>query len=197
MRSMRARSTVVVCAAVLVALTGCSGNSESDKTSASSSTASASSKPTYDDDHIMAEVAKTNTAFRGHDPNALIPKDADWATDEFRGLYNADTKELKDMGVVQKGTVTTKALHLAKSDPDAPGGWSVTVYNCKVSTIRLHIDGEDVTMDPHDADKPLPKGPRNGVSLDRYTTPDAGKTWQVDDSQLLSPKDAKASPCAP
>lgn len=195
------RSTqAAVCIAALVTLAACGGDADGEKTStssASSSTSSASSEPTYGEDHIMTEVRKADKAFRALDPNALIPKDADWVTDEYRKTYNADTNELKDMGVVQKGAVTTKALHLAKSDPDAPGGWYVTVYNCNVSTIRLYIDGEDVTADPHDEDKAVPKGPRDAVSLDRYTTPDAGKTWQVDDSQLLSPTDAKDSPCAP
>lgn len=72
----------------------------------------------------------------------------------------------------------------------------MTVYNCNVSTMRAYIDGEDVSRDPHDEDKPLPKGPRDGVSLDRYTTPDDGKSWQIDDSQIVSAADAKDSPCA-
>ncbi|WP_169797260.1 hypothetical protein, partial [Janibacter anophelis] len=166
-------------------------------TTTSSTSSSASSEQTYDEAHIMSAVRKTDKAFRALDPNATIPKDAEWVTDAYRKTYNSDVGELKDLGVVQKGTTTTEDLHLAKSDPDAPGGWYVTVYNCNVSTVRAYIDGEDVSRDPQDEDKPLPKGPRTGVSLDRYTTPDDGQSWQIDDSQILSPEDARASPCAP
>ncbi|MCT1618384.1 hypothetical protein [Janibacter hoylei] len=200
MRPMLTRSTqAAVCITALVTLAACSGDADGEKTStssASSSTSSASSEPTYGEDHIMTEVRKADKAFRALDPNAPIPKDADWVTDEYRKAYNADNVELKNIGLVQKGKTTTKSLHLDKSDPDAPGGWYVTVYNCNVSTMRAYIDGEDVSRDPHDEDKPLPKGPRDGVSLDRYTTPDDGKSWQIDDSQIVSAADAKDSPCA-
>lgn len=201
MNARRAMSTAAALVASGALLAGCGSEPQeptgTTTSSASSSTSSVSSEPTYDEDHIMTEVAKANTAFREHGLNTKIPKDADWVTDEYRKTYNDGMVELKEMGVVQKGKASTKALHLEKSDPDAPGGWYVTVYNCNVSTVRVYIDGEDVSADPLDADKPLPKGPRDGVSLDRYTTPDGGKSWQVDDVQVLSAKDAKASPCAP
>ena len=103
MRSTRARSTAIVCTAALIALTGCSGDSEGEKTSASSSASSASSEPTYDEAHIMTEVRKADKAFRALDPNVPIPKDADWVTDEYRRTYNADTDELKDIGLVAEG----------------------------------------------------------------------------------------------
>lgn len=196
MRPLLTRSTqAAACVAALLTLAACSGDADGEKTTASSSASSASSEPTYGEDHIMTEVRKADKAFRALDPNALIPEDADWVTDEYRNTYNADTNELKDMGVVQKGKVTTKALHLAKSDPDAPGGWHVTVYNCNVSTRRVYLDGEDVSADPLDADKPLPKGPRKSVLLDSYTTPDGGKSWQLNDVAPLEGKDAQDTPC--
>lgn len=187
-RAMSAAAAVVTCG---VLLAGCGSEGEDERTS----TSSGSAQPEYDEAHIMAEVREAYRAFRALNPNAPIPQGADWVTDRYRESYNADNAELKDMGVVQKGKVTTKALHLAESDPDAPGGWQVTVYNCNVSTMRAYMDGEDVSTDPNDPDKPLAKGPRSGVSLDSYTTPDAGESWQVDDSQVLSESDAKSSPC--
>lgn len=199
MRPMLTRSTqAAVCITALVTLAACGGDADGEKTStssASSSTSSASSEPTYGEDHIMTEVRKAHKAFRALDPNALIPKDADWVTDEYRKTYNADTNELKDMGVVQKGKVTTKSLHLDKSDPDAPGGWYVSVYACTSSTLRAYIDGEDVSADPLDPNKPLPKGPQEGVLLDSYTTPDGGKSWQLDNVTPLVGKDAQGTPC--
>lgn len=197
MRSLLTRSTqAVACTAALLVLAACGGDGDGETTGASSSASSASSDPTYDENHIMTQVRTANKAFREHGLNTKIPMDADWVTDEYRTTYNEGMVELKEMGAVQKGQASTTALHLAKSDPDAPGGWYATVYNCNVSTVRVYIDGEDVSADPLDADKPLAKGPRDGVSLDRYTTPDGGKSWQVDDVQVLSAKDAKASPCA-
>ncbi|CAM4069506.1 hypothetical protein [Janibacter anophelis] len=198
---LRSRPTVVTAcvATALMTLAGCgSGEGEGTDTTASSSSSnssSASSEPTYDEAHIMTEVRKADRAFRALDPNELIPEDADWVTDSYRTKYNSDTKELKDAGLVQKGKVTTKSLHLATSEPDAPGGWQVTVYNCNVSTRRVYQDGEDVSADPLDPSKPLPEGPRESVLLDSYTTPDGGKSWQLDDVAPVEGKDSQDTPC--
>lgn len=182
-------------AAVLVGLSGCGGEGEGTDTT-SSTASSTSSEPTYDKAHIMGKVQEVNETFHGLDPNAKIPADAGWVTDAYREKYNDDQDEYKKMGVEQKGKVSTTSLHLAESDRNAPGGWDVTVYNCSVSTVRAYIDGEDVTADPENPDKALPKGPRESVFLDRYSTPDGGKTWQLDDVQRLSGKDEEEAPCA-
>lgn len=195
MRSTRARCFVTIAsAAALIALSGCGGDSDGEEPTTSSS--STASQPTYDEDHIMARVAEANAAFHGLRPNAMISEDADWVTDEFRSSYNDNRTEYKDKGVVMKGKVTTDSLHLKKSEPDAPGGWNVSVYNCSNTTVRAYIDGKDVTLDPSNPEKVLPQGARDNVFLDRYTTPDGGKSWQLDDAQRLTGKDATESPCA-
>lgn len=195
MRSTRARSTVVVCAAVLVALTGCSGDSDSEKAS-TTSTSSASSEPTYGDEYAYAEAKKVNENLRAHDPNKPLPTTAKWATDNYRKKYNDEVASLEKVGVTTKGRVKVTSTHLDESNPDATGGWALTTYVCSISTMRLYDgEGNDVSADPADANKPLPKGPRNAVHLYSYATPDQGKTWQLDEVQSLSGKDAKNSPC--
>ncbi|CAM4193995.1 hypothetical protein [Janibacter anophelis] len=186
-------------AAALVALAGCGGESEGTDTTTSASSSSASSttsEPTYDEAHIMGEVKKANTEFHGLDPNAMIAEDVDWATDAFRKSYNDNRTEYKEKGVVLKGKVTTDSLHLAKSEPDAPGGWYVSVYNCSSTTVRAYLNGKDVTLDPSNPDKLLPKGPRDNVFLDRYSTPDDGASWLLDNAKRLTGKEVAESPCA-
>lgn len=196
MRQMLTRSThAMACAVALVTLSACGGDADGEKTSTSTSASSASSEQTYDEDHIMTEVEKVDTAFRARDLNEGIPEDADWVTDEYRQSYNADAAKTRDSGVVKKGETTTTALHLDESEPDAPGGWYVTVYACTSSTVRVYIDGEDVSADPSDPSKPLPKGSRESVMLNRYTTPDGGTSWQLDGVTPLEGKDAQDTPC--
>lgn len=98
--------------------------------------------------------------------------------------------------MVQKGKTKTTGLHIAESNPDAPGGWDLTAYVCVTSTLRYYIDGEDVSADRENPDQPLPKGPRDFVALNSFVTSDNGKTWRLDDSETLSEARAKDSPCA-
>lgn len=188
----RRAAGIAALAAGAVLLTGCGGDSGGEETSSSTT---ASAEPTYDEAYIMGQVKKVDAALRARDLNEPIPEDAAWASDKYRTAYNADTAQTKKSGLVTKGRVTTTALHLDTSDPDAPGGWYVTVYACATSTVRGYIDGKDVTADPNDPGKLLPKGPRDVVQHAGYTTPDDGKTWQLDRMTTLTEQEAKDSPC--
>lgn len=197
MRPMLTRSTQsVACVAALLTLAACGGGGDGEKTSTSAASSSASSKPTYDDEYAFAKAKKVNENLRAHDPNTQLPKNTKWATTSYIKAYNDSLAQMKKQGVTEKGKVTVTATHPAKSNPDAAGGWDLTMYQCSTSTVRYYRDGEDITADPADPSKPAPKGPQKNVHLKIYTTPDQGKTWQLDKSQLLRGKDAKESPCA-
>ncbi len=186
-----------LCAALMTTVAGCGDNGGGETTESSTTfSSSTSSQPTYDEDHVMDQVQKANTAFNAVEPNATIPDTAAWATAAYRKKYNDGLAEYRDIGAVVKGKVSSSSLHLASSKPDAPGGWDVTVYNCAVSTQRVYIDGKDATTDPENPAETLPKGPRHEVFLDSYTTPDGGKTWQLNNTQLVKGKKAEESPCA-
>lgn len=194
MRPTLTRSSMALaCAAALLTLAACGGDADGEKTSASRS--STSSAPTYDDDHAFAEAKQVDKKFRAHDANQPIPGDTTWATDSFRQRYNAEVAEFKKVGAVKKGKVTVNSIHLEESDRGAAGGWTLSTYVCSTSTMRFYQDGKDVSSMPGDPDTPLPKGPRDGVHLQNYVTADDGATWQLDNVQLLSGKDAKESPC--
>ena len=188
-RAMSAAAAVVTCG---VLLAGCGSEGEDERTSTSDTT----SQPAYDDAYALGEVKKIDQRFRQLNPNNLIGKDVPWVTDPYRRTYNEQIQEWKGLGVVQKGKASTTSLHLAESKPDAPGGWDLSVYVCTESTLRAYIDGEDVSVDPLDPGKPLPKGTRKGVTLDGYTTPDRGRTWQLNSSQVLEEEAAREAPCA-
>lgn len=192
---MRTHVAAGIGAALVMTMAGCGDDSGSESTQSSSGASSSSTSPTYDERHIMSEVRRVDEQLRALGPSTKIPKDADWATDNFRTPYNDEITSTKDSGVVLKGKVTTDSLRLASSDPDAPGGWDVTVHLCTTTTVRAYIDGEDVSTDPADPDKPLPKGPRHNAYTTKYVTPDDGKTWQIDDSRLLTGSDAKEARC--
>lgn len=197
MRGVRTRvGAAVFGAALVLTMAGCGddGGEASDATSTESS--SAGSSPTYGEDHIMAQVKKVNTSLQSLGPSEKIPTDADWATDSFRKSYDATRDGYTEHGAEVKGKVTSTALHLDESDPEAPGGWDVSVYNCAESTLRLYVDGEDITPDPDSPGQILPKGPQTEIYLQSFATPDGGKSWQLDDSQLVEGTQAEESPCA-
>lgn len=190
MRDARTHTVIALaCAATLLPLAACGDSEGSDTTSTSSSA-------TYDDDHAMDAVREIDKKFRAHDPSTPIGEDEDWATDKFRTRFNDELAALDEEGVVRKGSATTESLHLKTSDPDAPGGWDLTVYMCSLNTTRLLIDGEDVTADPANPGQLLPDKPRHDAFLNTYTTPDSGKTWQLDIARYLDEDDKKESPCA-
>lgn len=194
MRPMLTRSTqAIACAAALVTLAACGGDTDGEKASASSS--SRTSEPTYGDDYAYAKAKKVDKKLKAHDSNKPLPEDATWVTDNYRDGYNAEVAEFKKVNAVKKGKVTVNSIHLNKSEPDAAGGWMLSTYVCSTSTMRFYQDGKDVSSMPGDPDTPLPKGPRDSVHLQSFVTPDSGKTWQLDNVQLLSGKDAKESPC--
>lgn len=185
-----------LCAALMMTVAGCgdSGGGETTEPSTTSSS-STSSQPTYDENHIMDEVRRVDKELRKLGPNDKISADAAWATSGYRTAYNEGVAATEDAGAKLKGKVTTDSLRLADSEPDAPGGWNVTVYLCATSTVRAYIDGEDVSADPEDSSKPLPKGPRTSAFLESFTTPDGGRTWQLDDSQVLTGTDGEKARC--
>lgn len=191
MNVRRAMSAAAAVVASGVLLAGCGSGEDPPVT-----TSSSSSQPEYDDEYILDAITKVEKTFQSHDRNSPVPKGASWATDNYRKVVNDSLAELKEQGVIQKGKVTSTGIHIAESDPDAPGGWDLTAYVCVTSTVRYYIDGEDVSADPEHPDKPLPKGPRKSVALDSYVTSDNGKTWRLDDSETLTDERAKEAPCA-
>lgn len=195
MREVRTRtSAAAVGAALVMTMTACGEDGGGESTSSSSGTAS--SPQTYSEGHILAEVKKVDKKLRAVGQGKTIPEDADWATDAFRKPYNDEVKSTKDAGAVVRGKITTESIRLASNDPDAPGGWDVSTYQCTKSTVRIYIDGKDVTADPEKPDKLLPKGPRVSAFRKSFTTPDDGKTWQIDDSVRLTGKDEEKARCS-
>lgn len=182
----------LACAAALLALAACGGDADGEKTSASSSS---TSEPTYDDGYAYAEARKVAPKLRKVGAGKLLPEDTAWATSSFIKAYNDEMSSLKEQGITEKGYVKVNSMHEEASNPDAVGGWDLTMYECSTSTVRLYKGGKDVTGTPGDPSTPLPKGPREAVHLLSYTTPDDGKTWQLDKAQQLLGEDAKEAPC--
>lgn len=178
-----------VCAITLIGLTACGSDSDTPTTSSNSA------EPTYDDDYAFEEAQAIEPKRRAHDPNTKLSEDTPWATKAYIDLVNSNYTAMKKEGVVEKGTVKVNSTHLAKSDPDAPGGWDLTLYQCSTSTIRYFKGDKDITTDPKNDGAPLPKSPRDNVHLLTFYTPDQGKTWQIDDVQLLTGKRAAEAPC--
>ncbi|MCT1620459.1 hypothetical protein [Janibacter hoylei] len=181
------------CAIALIGLTAC-GGSDSEGSS-TTSTSSSSADLTYDDDYAVDAARATESKRRAHDPNTKLSDDTPWATEDYIDTFNRNVTAMKEAGVVEKGTVKVNSVHLATSDPDAPGGWNLTLYQCSTSTARYFKGDKDVTTDPNNDNKPAPKGPQENVHLVSFHTPDQGKTWQIDDSQLLTGKRAAEAPC--
>ncbi|SMC53036.1 hypothetical protein [Janibacter indicus] len=195
MRPTLTRSTqAMACAAALLTLAACGGDADGEKTSASSS--STSSEPTYDDDYAYAEAKKIAPMMRKIAAGKPLPKDTEWATASYIKAYNDQVASLKKKGITEKGSVTIDSMHQDASNPDAPGGWDMTMYECSTSTVRYYKDGKDVTGTPGDSNTRLPKGPHENVHLLSFTTSDDGKTWQLDEVQQLLGNDARQSPCA-
>lgn len=196
MRPTLTRSTqALACAAALLTLAACGGDADGEKTSASSS-APTSSEPTYDDAYAFAQAKKVADKVRHRPAGKSLPKGTSWATGSYIKAYNDQIASLKEQGITEKGSLKVNSMHEGTSKPDAVGGWDLTVYQCSTSTVRYYKDGKDVTGTPGDPNTPLPKGPRENVHLLSYTTPDDGKTWQLDKAQQLLGEDAKESPCA-
>lgn len=195
MRLAPTRSATVI--AALVSLAGCGSGSETTSTpSGSSSTPSGSpSTVTYDDGYAYAKAKKIVAKLPANDNSEPLPEDTAWATTKHITSYNDQLRALKDAGATKKGSITTTAVYLAESNPEAAAGWDLTIYQCSVSTARLYIDGKDVSADPMDSTKLLPKGPRRNAHLLSFTTADNGKTWQLDKVQLLAGERAEESSC--
>lgn len=194
MRRVRTRDiAALACAASLLTLCAC-GDDESG-TSDPTSSATASTSATSDDEHAMEQVRAIDKQLRAADPSKPLPEDATWATDGFRTRFDAAAADFTEAGAVFTGKITTESLHLGESDPDAPGGGQLTAYACTVDTTRIIVDGKDVTAHPNDPTKVLPKKPRHDTYLNTYSTTDDGTTWQLDRSRNLPDKDKKGTPC--
>lgn len=182
-----------VASALTLTVTGCGGDGGGDSTSSSTTAADQAAS----EEHAVAEVERIDPLFRERPAGTPIPDDAPWASDKFRTGYNKSVADLKKQGITSKGKVTVTSTHLADSDPEAAGGWDLSMYVCSETTVRRYDkNGKDVTGDPEDPSRLLPKGPHPIVNLVSYVTPDDGQTWQIDRAQLLTGKDAEESPCA-
>lgn len=184
----RTQLLAAITCAVAFALTGCSDEA--------SDTTSATSLPSLDDDQAYDRAVKIKPKMDAHDVDEPLPEGTAWATPAYIEKYNDGLATQHDNGLTLSGKVTTTATHPKDSNPDAAGGWDLTVYSCTTTTVRLHKDGRDVTADPRDPTKVLPKGPRDNVHILSFTSQDKGTTWQVDRSRMLSDEEAEKSPCA-
>lgn len=192
-KTPHALATATCVGLLAVSLAGCGDDSSDASTSSSSSTSESTSEDTDKQAYAEAEAAiKTSDQ---HDFNKPIPADADWADDTYRKAVKDQLAEDRKMQVTQKGEVTTTSVHPETSDPDAPGGWDLSVISCSTSTVRIYDDkGKDVTGDPETGEE-LPKKPQKGAHRISFTTPDDGKTWQIHQVQRLTKDEAKESPC--
>lgn len=188
--------TAIALAGVAVLTLGAASCGKDEPVEPTSSSSSSTSQVTYDDDYAYAEAKKVAPKLRKVAAGKPLPKSTTWATASYIKAYNDQVASLKKQGVTEKGSVTIDSMHEETSNPDAVGGWDLTMYECSTSTVRYYKDGKDVTGTPGDSNTPLPKGPQENVHLMSYTTPDDGKTWQLDKVQQLLGKDAKESPCA-
>lgn len=195
LKTPRALATATCVGLLAVSLAGCGDDSSDASTSSSSSPASSSSNEDTDK-QAYAKAEKAIESKNQHDMNKPIPADAEWADDAYRKAIKDARAEDRKMKVTRKGKVTTDSVHPETSDPDAPGGWDLSVISCSTSTVRIYDDeGKDVTGDPETGET-LPKKPQKGVHRYSFTTPDDGKTWQIHQVQRLTEDEAKESPCA-
>lgn len=192
-KTPRALATAACAGLLAVSLAGCGDDSSDASTTSSSSTSESTSEDT--DKHAYAEAEAAIKAKDQHDMNKPVPADAEWADDTYRKAVKDALAEDRKMKVTRKGEVTNDSVHPETSDPDAPGGWDLSVISCSTSTVRIYDDkGKDVTGDP-DTGEDLPKKPQKGVHRVSFTTPDDGETWQIHQIQQLDEKEAKESPC--
>lgn len=188
--------TAIALAGVAVLTLGAASCGKDEPVEPTSSSSSSTSQVTYDDTYAYTEAKKVSVERQSHNVQQKLPEDTEWATASYIKTYNDEVDALKEKGITRKGTVKVDSVHEGTSNPDAVGGWDLTMYQCSTSTVRLYKGGKDITARPEDPTKPMPKGPQKNVHLVSYTTPDDGKTWQVNKSQILFGKDAKESPCA-
>lgn len=192
-KTPRALATAACAGLLAVSLAGCGDDSSDASTTSSSESSSTSESPSKE--HVNAEVKKAIKAKEQHDMNKPVPADAEWADDTYRKAVKDALAEDRKMKVTRKGEVTNDSVHPETSDPDAPGGWDLSVISCSTSTVRIYDDkGKDVTGDP-DTGEDLPKKPQKGVHRVSFTTPDDGETWQIHQIQRLTKDEAKESPC--
>lgn len=199
MRPVRTRSIgVVVCAAIVVTVAGCSseGTAAETSTSAGSSSSTPSPEPTYGKAYAFAEVKKVEAKRAALGPLEDLPKDTPWATAGFIKSVNEERAELRKAGVTVKGKIRTTGQHVDKLDRQSKGGWRLTTYECSTSTVRYLKGDKDVTGAATDPSKPLPKGPHDNVHRHRYVSTDKGKTWKVQQSWLIYSDEVKETPCA-
>lgn len=185
MRHLKTTTTLAAAVAVVtLTATSCSSDPAEGTTSTSGTSSSSPPSPsetTYDDEHAFTEAEKIARKAVVRDLNDSIPADATWATESFKAEDAKVDEEWAKQGITIKGTTKFKGTRRGKSVPQAAGGWDLTLHVCSSATTRAYKGGKDVSLDANG--KPLPKGPRDVVELYSFTTPDKGKTWQVDDVQ--------------
>lgn len=168
-------------AAAALAMSGCSGDSSAQEQTPTPSADPSTSEATPTEEEVFAAAEASAKKVVPMSPGARIPKDATWATEAFRKDRDEAADEVEKQGLTFKGKTTWLGARPEASDPDASGGWQVTMHVCSESTTRIYKDGKDVSAGKDG--KPLPKGKREVAYLYSFATPDEGKTWQVDSRQ--------------
>lgn len=181
-RHRRPAYLITTLAAAALALAGCSGDSSANGTDGTSFDPSASqSETTPTDEQVFAAAEASAKKDVAMPTGTEVPEDATWATNTYRSDRAKAAAEVKKQGLTFKGETTWRGARPEASDPDAIGGWQVAMHVCSESTLRIYKGGKDVTAGKDG--KPLPKGKRQVAYLYSFTTPDEGKTWQVDSRQ--------------
>lgn len=187
MRHLKTTTTLAAALAV-VTLTATSCSSDPAEGTTSTSTASSSSNPspsetTYDDEHAFTEAEKAAKKAVAHPLDEPIAADDSWASGTYRASFNAGVRDGESQGITLKGSSKWVGSERGASNREAAGGWDLTMNVCSSSTVRGYKDGKDVSLGADG--KPLPKGSRDVAYLYSFTTPDKGKTWQVNDTQQV------------
>ncbi|WP_068329892.1 hypothetical protein [Janibacter terrae] len=176
-------SSAAVAAVVVLSAASCSNSTDPKGTATESTASPTTSEVTYDDEHAFTEAEKAAKKAVARDRNEPVPEDATWATDTYRQDRAAALADNEKQGITLKGTTEWTGFKRGMSNPDAAGGWDLTAYVCSRSDTRAYKGSKDVSLGADG--KPLPKGKRDVVALYSFTTPDKGKTWQVNDTQQV------------
>lgn len=176
-------SIAAAAAAVTLSAASCSNSPDPGGSTTETTSSPTTSEVTYDDEHAFTEAEKAAKHAISRNPNEEVPAEADWATDSYRQGRAEALADNREQGIEIRGDRKWTGAKRGASNPDAAGGWDLTMNICTANTTRAYKDGKDVSLGPDG--RPLPKGARNVVELYSFTTPDNGKSWQVDDVQQV------------
>lgn len=184
MRHLKTTVSIAAAAAVVtLSAASCSNSTDPGGTTTETTASPTTSEATYDDEHAFTEAEKAAKQAVARDPNSEVPQDASWATASYKAGRAEALADNRKQGIEIKGSRKWTGAKRGASNPDAAGGWDLTMNVCTSNTTRAFKDGKDVSLGPDG--KPLPKGARDVVELYSFVTPDKGKTWQVDQVQQL------------